>query len=123
CDRVRCKNWAGISPHRADDSGGQIANLTASRHPCLARSQEVPMPSSSDRDALIDALLADLKRKLQAELPDDTATLDQIEDAAHKIGGDLARELQRQIVHRRSRGPRDNQSACPRCHPPLATAT
>lgn len=76
------------------------------------------MPSSSDRDALIDALLADLKRKLQAELPEDTATLDQIEDAAHKIGGDLARELQRQIVHRRSRAPRDNQSACPHCYHP-----
>jgi hypothetical protein len=74
------------------------------------------MPHSDDRDALIDALLADLKRKLLEQLPGDSATLDQIEEAAARIGGDLARELQRQIVARRTQAPRENQTSCPHCH-------
>lgn len=74
------------------------------------------MPHADDRNALIDALLADLKRKLSEQLPDDTATLDQIEEAAARIGGDLARELQRQIVERRTQAPRENQTSCPHCH-------
>jgi phage baseplate assembly protein W len=73
------------------------------------------MAEKTDRDALIEAVLTDLRRQLEAELPPETATLDEIEAAVTRIGGRLRRDLQDQIVQRRSRGPRDNRCACPTC--------
>jgi hypothetical protein len=73
------------------------------------------MAEKTDRDALIEAVLTELRRQLEAELPPATATLDEIEAAVTRIGGRLRRDLQEQIVHRRSRGPRDNRCACPTC--------
>ena len=73
------------------------------------------MTEKPDRDALIEAVLTELRRQLEAELPPETATLDEIEAAVTRIGGRLRRDLQEQIVHRRSRGPRDNRRACPAC--------
>src|SRR5205823_6508126 len=67
------------------------------------------------RDVLIEAVLTELRRQLEAELPSETATLDEIEAAVTRIGGTLRRDLQEQIVQRRSRGPRDNRRACPAC--------
>lgn len=73
------------------------------------------MAEKTDRDALIESVLTDLRRQLEAELPPDTATLDEIEAAVTRIGGRLRRDLQTHIVQRRSRGPRDNRCACPTC--------
>jgi hypothetical protein len=76
------------------------------------------MAETTDRDALIEAVLTELRRQLEADLPPDTATLDEIEAAVTRIGGKLRRDLQDQIVQRRSRGPRDNRRACPTCGQP-----
>jgi hypothetical protein len=73
------------------------------------------MAQNPDRDALIDAVLTELRRQLEAELPAETATLDEIEAAVTRIGGTLRRDLQERIVERHSRGPRDNRAACPVC--------
>lgn len=73
------------------------------------------MADQSEREALIDTVLTQLRQQLEAELPGDTATLDEIEAAVTRIGGKLRRDLQEQIVQRRSRGPRENRSACPTC--------
>jgi hypothetical protein len=73
------------------------------------------MAEKTDRDTLIEAVLTELRRQLEAELPTDTATLDEIEAAVTRIGGSLRRDLQERIVQRRSRGPRDNRTACPLC--------
>jgi hypothetical protein len=73
------------------------------------------MQPHSDRDALIDALLTDLRRQLEAELPADTASLDQIEEAVARLGDRFRRQLQQRIVTQRSRTPRDNRTACPTC--------
>jgi hypothetical protein len=73
------------------------------------------MPEQTDREALIETVLTELRRQLEAELPPETATLDEIEAAVTRIGGTLRRDLQDQIVQRRARGPRDNRRACPTC--------
>jgi hypothetical protein len=73
------------------------------------------MAEKTDREALIEAVLTEMRRQLEAELPSETATLDEIEAAVTRIGGKLRRDLQDQIVQRRSRGPRDNRLACPTC--------
>jgi hypothetical protein len=73
------------------------------------------MAQNPDREALIEAVLTELRRQLETELPADTATLDEIEAAVTRIGGKLRRDLQEQIVQRRSHGPRDNRAACPVC--------
>lgn len=73
------------------------------------------MADQTERDALIEAVLTELRQQLEAELPSDTATLDEIEAAVTRIGGKLRRDLQERVVQRRSRGPRDNHTACPLC--------
>src|SRR5687768_7556916 len=93
---VRISPWRGLaSPH--------------------LRTGRASMADQNERDALIDAVLTELRHQLEAELPSDTATLDEIEAAVTRIGGKLRRDLQEQIVQRRSGGPRDNRSACPHC--------
>jgi hypothetical protein len=71
------------------------------------------MSSSLDKQALIDAMLKKMRQQLEEKLPDDTATLDQIEDAVEDIGSALQRELQQRIADQRTKTPRDNRLACP----------
>jgi uncharacterized protein UPF0236 len=73
------------------------------------------MAPDKDREALINDALAQLRKKLEQELPGDNATLDDIEEAVGKIGDALQNELQQKLLQRRSRKPRPNQSACPTC--------
>lgn len=54
-----------------------------------------------EREALIAELVERLRRELEAHLPAENATLDQIEEAAGKIGRALSQDLQRQWVQRR----------------------
>jgi len=59
---------------------------------------EVLMKKRSDREAVIDAVLADLRRTLESELPGENATLEQIEDVAHRLGLELQRGLQQRLA-------------------------
>ena len=66
-----------------------------------------------ERQALIDQTLEKLRKRLEKELPDDSATFDQIEDALTRIGDGLLGDLQQEILHRRTcNKARDNQSTC-----------
>jgi hypothetical protein len=71
------------------------------------------MSSHLDKQALIDAMLKKMRQQLEEKLPDDNATLDQIEDAVEEIGSELQRELQQKIADQRAKKPRDNRLACP----------
>lgn len=56
------------------------------------------MEKPSDREAVIDAVLADLRRELEAKLPGEHATLEQIEDVAHQIGLALQLDLRQHLA-------------------------
>jgi hypothetical protein len=71
------------------------------------------MSTPLDKQVLIDALLKKMRQQLEEKLPDDNATLDQIEDAVEEIGSQLQRELQQRIADQRAKKPRDNRLACP----------
>jgi hypothetical protein len=71
------------------------------------------MSTPLDKQALIDAMLKQLRQQLEEKLPDDNATFDQIEDAVEDIGTALQRELQQRIADQRAKKPRDNRLACP----------
>src|SRR3712207_6217994 len=73
------------------------------------------MPEEKDREALINDALAQLRKKLEQELPGDNATLDDIEEAVTRIGDALQQELQQKLLNRRSQKPRESQSTCPTC--------
>jgi len=60
-----------------------------------------PTKTDNQREALIAELLDKMRRQLEEQLPDDRATLDQIEDAAGKIGRTLSQEIQRGLVQKR----------------------
>ena len=49
------------------------------------------MSTPLDKQALIDAMLKQLRQQLEEKLPDDNATFDQIEDAVEDIGTALQR--------------------------------
>lgn len=76
------------------------------------------MADLQDRNRLIANVLAELRAQLEAELPPDTATLDEIEAAVTRIGAELRRDLQQRIVDGRCQGPRENQEPCPNCGEP-----
>jgi hypothetical protein len=59
---------------------------------------EVPMKKRSDREAVIDAVLADLRRELASKLPGEHATLEQIEEVAHQIGLELQLDLRQHLA-------------------------
>lgn len=73
------------------------------------------MAPDKERETLINDALAQLRKKLEQELPDENATLDDIEEAVGKIGDALQQQLQQKLLNQRTRKPRDNQSACPNC--------
>src|SRR5579872_6007304 len=70
------------------------------------------MKPDPDRQALIDQILEKLRQKLQAQLPDDTVTLDEIETIAGNLGEELAQDMQRRLTRKRTAKPRDNQIDC-----------
>jgi hypothetical protein len=71
------------------------------------------MKPDPDRQALIDQMSARFRAKLEAEMTDDTATLEEIEEAVEKIGNAILPELQNRLTNQRAKKPRDNQIACP----------
>jgi uncharacterized protein UPF0236 len=64
------------------------------------------------RKALIDQALAEYRKRLEAELPADTATLDEIESAVARIQQEVSRDLQRRLVEERTQTARDNRLPC-----------
>lgn len=70
------------------------------------------MKSDPDRQAFIDQMTERFRKQLEAEMTDDTATLEQIEEAVDKIGKAVLPELQEKLTNRRAKKPRDNQTAC-----------
>jgi uncharacterized protein UPF0236 len=65
-----------------------------------------------DRQALIDHTLEKLRQQLEQKLPDDNATLDQIEAAVGQIKDEMARTLQQDLLHNRQKHARDNSLEC-----------
>jgi hypothetical protein len=51
---------------------------------------------------VIAQVLEQMRRQLQEQLPDDTATMDQIEDAAGKIGRQVSQEVQKRLLQKRN---------------------
>ncbi len=68
--------------------------------------------SGSGRDSLIAELLEKLRRQLQEELPPDSATLDEIEDAAGRIGREISQDVQRRLVEERSKQKQAPKAQC-----------
>lgn len=71
------------------------------------------MKPDPDRQALIEQMTECFRKKLEEEYTDDTATLEQIEEAVERIGQAILPELQQKLTTKRAKKPRDNQSACP----------
>ena len=71
------------------------------------------MNPDPDRQAIIEQSVARYRKMLERQLPDDTATLEQIEDAIEEIGRVVLPDLQEKIVNKRARKSRDNKIACP----------
>jgi hypothetical protein len=74
--------------------------------------QEVQMKPDTDRQALIDASIARYRKVLEQMLPDDSATLDQIEKAIEDIGKNILPDLQEKVANERSKKCRDNKIDC-----------
>ena len=72
----------------------------------------MPRKSTPERDALIAEMLEKMRRQLQEQLPDETATLDQIEEAVGKIGREVSQDLQRRLVQQRSKQLRPPKTQC-----------
>ena len=70
------------------------------------------MSDTSARKALIDQALAEYRQRLETELPDDRATLDEIETAVARIQQEISRDLQRRLVEERTQAARDNRLPC-----------
>jgi hypothetical protein len=70
------------------------------------------MKPDPDRQALIDQMTERFRKKLEEQYTDDTATLEQIEEAVERIGQDILPELQKKLTHQRAKKPRDNKIDC-----------
>lgn len=70
------------------------------------------MKPDPDRQALIDQMTARFRKELEEQYTDDTATLDQIEEAVEKIGQVILPELQKKLANKRAKKPHDNKVDC-----------
>jgi len=72
--------------------------------------------STPERNALIADLLEKMRRQLQEQLPDQSATLDQIEEAAGQIGRQVSRQvsrdIQKRLIEQRGQQPRPPKAPC-----------
>ena len=73
---------------------------------------EITMPHDAQRQALIDQMTQRFRKTLERQMPDDNATLDEIEEAVDKIGNDILGDLQQRLTNHRVKKPRDNQIDC-----------
>lgn len=70
------------------------------------------MPTDPDRQALIEQSIARYRKLLEQQLPDDKATLDQIEEAIQEIGKGVLPDLLEKLTQKRANKPRDNKIDC-----------
>lgn len=70
------------------------------------------MAETPARKALIEQALAEYRKRLETELPDDTATLDEIESRVAQIQQEISRDLQRRLIEERTQTARDNRLPC-----------
>ena len=70
------------------------------------------MKPDPDRQALIDQMTERFRKKLEEQYTDDTATLEQIEEAVEKIGQAILPELQQKLTNKRAKRSRDNKIDC-----------
>jgi hypothetical protein len=73
------------------------------------------MSKGSDRERVIEGVLSEVRKRLERELhglPDETATLDEIEEAAGRIGRELSKQVQDRLVEERAKRHRENQMDC-----------
>lgn len=56
------------------------------------------MPSDRDRNAIIEAIVRQVRAQLHEQLPQEDQTLDQIEETAGKIGRQVSQEVQKQLI-------------------------
>jgi len=68
--------------------------------------------STPERHALIADLLEKVRRQLQEQLPDQSATLDQIEEAAGQIGRQVSRDIQTGLIEQHGQQPRPPKTQC-----------
>jgi hypothetical protein len=81
--------------------------------PFLLEATMKPNPKpDTERDALIEEHLQKLRERLKEQLPDDQATLDQIEEAVGRLGREMTQDLQHRLLNRRSKQGRDNRIEC-----------
>ena len=71
------------------------------------------MKNDPDRQAIIDQSVERYRKMLERQLPDDNATLEQIEDAIEEIGKGVLPDLQNKLTNKRAKKGRDNHVACP----------
>jgi len=70
--------------------------------------------SASDRQRLIEEMLARYRQILERRLPRGPQKIDQIEPTVEEISQELERELEQRILHEQ-KSPPDNRAGCPRC--------
>lgn len=68
--------------------------------------------STPERNALIADLLEKMRRQLQEQLPDQSATLDQIEEAAGQIGRQVSQDIQKRLIKQHGQQPRPPKTQC-----------
>lgn len=68
--------------------------------------------STPERDALIAAVIEQMRRELNDQLPEQPGTLDQIEETAGKIGRKLSQEVQKRLVEQHKQTPRPPKIDC-----------
>jgi len=71
------------------------------------------MKPDPDRQALIDQMTERFRKKLEEQYTDDTATLEQIEEAVERIGQDILPELQKKLANNAPRNPETIRSTAP----------
>jgi hypothetical protein len=71
--------------------------------------------STSDRQRLIEEMLARYRQILERRLPLGPQKIDLIEQTVEEISQELERDLEQRILDEQ-KSPSDNRSGCPRCH-------
>lgn len=69
------------------------------------------MPSTPERDALIEELVRQYRKQLEEQLPHNNRTLDQIEDIAGNLGDAVSQEVQKRLTHKQAK-PRSKRQDC-----------
>lgn len=70
------------------------------------------MPSKSDKEAIIDAILNKMRKQLEEQISDQDQTIDQIEETATRIGRTVSQEVERQVTQQQNKKPRPPKQAC-----------